>query len=122
MKRKPILNEMLFAERVGNKRDEGPLTPVTVTRVGRKYFTCKMGWRGIQFHLDSWRQVTDYSPDCVLYETEQEQSDLREKERLAAMLRQEFNHWGQSPFPLETLRQIRDLVAQAKKQNAQTKT
>lgn len=114
MKRKPILNETLFLERCGNRRDEGPLVPVTVSKVGRKYFTCKMVWREIQFHLDSWRQVTKYSPDCLLYESEQECSDLREKERLAALLSQEFNHYGQSPFSLETLRQVKEIIDNAK--------
>ena len=116
MKRKPILNETLFLERCRNWRHEGPLIQVIVSKVGRKYFTCKMDWREIQFHLDSWRQVTEYSPDCLLYETEQEHSDLREKERLAALLRQEFNYYGSSPFSLETLRQIKEIITKAKEQ------
>jgi len=73
-----------------------------------------MGWREIQFHLDSWRQVTEYSPDYLLYESEQEYYDLREKERLAALLRQEFNYYGQSPFSLETLRQVKEIIDNAK--------
>jgi hypothetical protein len=118
MRRKPIVGEALFLKQLNKGRDAGLLRPVKVTKVGRKYFKCKVqDWHEQQFEIESWDQVSEYSADYVLYETEAEYNDTVERKRIIDILRDEFGGWIDSKLHLETLRQIRDLVAQAKKHN-----
>jgi hypothetical protein len=120
-KRKPILGERLFVLNVGSAARNTPQTlrPVIVSKVGRKYFTVENevgegrgGWKyPLQFNISDWIQVTEYSPDYVLYETEQELADERESRELSVIIRSAFEcTWKPSPFPLETLRKIHALI------------
>ena len=117
MKRKPILGERLFVLNVGNAARNTPqtLTPVIVSKVGRKYFTVENegdGWKHpTEFYIVDWQQVTEYSVDSVLYETEQELADERESRELSGTIRSAFeNSRKPSAFPLETLRKIHALI------------
>lgn len=116
MKRKPILGERLFVLNVGNaaRNTKQTLRPVIVSKVGRKYFAVesedrwKTQW---EFHIGDWREVTKYTPDAELYETEQQLSDERELLELARLIRNEFTHaWGTPKQSLETLRKIYELI------------
>ena len=50
-----------------------------VTKIGRKYFWVKFGGSyHIRFNLTDWKQVTEYSKDYFLYES-QEEYDLKVK-------------------------------------------
>lgn len=118
MKRKPIVGETLYLRRIHRGGDKIPLSPVTVFKVGRRYFTIKIeDWNEVQFEIDTWVQSSKWNPDYVLYETEQEYLNTIERSRILSILRYEFGSFGDTLLPFETLRQIRDLVAQAKKQN-----
>jgi len=66
---KPEVGQTLYSLNVGNaaRNGEQKLTPVKVTKVGRKYFTCGEGWKETQYRIDGWFEKTDYSADSELY-------------------------------------------------------
>ena len=120
MKRKPILGETLYDLNVGNAARRGRaqiLTPVVVKTVGRKYFTCAPAEGQYRpettYALEDWKQKTEYCRDHQLYETAQEWEDEKEAGEIHAKLRAEFNHYGKCSVPLETLRAIKSLLANA---------
>jgi hypothetical protein len=108
---RPVVGQILYDLNVGNRHRRGveqKLTPVRVTSVGRKYFTCCAEGSQLEtkYHLDSWREATDYCVDHELYTSPQEWED--ETRRLAIAFR--FNHTNWKAFSLETLRKIQDLL------------
>lgn len=80
----------------------------TVTKIGRKYFYVQPeNWRwDIKFYLETWREVTEYSPTYVLYETEQHYQDEVEKGRILDLFSDTFR-WGGNR-DLYTLDQLRE--------------
>ena len=80
---KPKVGDRLFSLNVGNaaRNSEQKLTPVTVRKVGRKYFTVyKDVYKDredmdIQYHIDSWSENTEYSANSCLYVTEKEHEE-----------------------------------------------
>lgn len=112
MKRKPVVGEKLFSLNIGNatRNREQTLTPVLVSKVGRKYFSVKKegyNWE-TEYHLDTWQQKTDYSPDSQLYESEQEYLDMKQKSEILKQLRSIFDYSGSAHLlSLETLRKIK---------------
>lgn len=116
-KRKPIIGEKLFTLNVGNAARRTPqvLTPVIVAKVGRKYFTTHAEGQfkvEREFHLENWREKTDYSPDAVIYESEQEYADEKESREICAAIGKAFEYGRNGKeLPLETLRKISALLA-----------
>lgn len=109
--RKPVVGEVLYSLNVGNaaRGREKKLTPVEVLSVGKKYFTCnEVGsvykHTETKYHIDTWREKTDYSVHSELYESEQHWSDEQERQALANKLKDAFNHYGKVGFTLEQLR------------------
>lgn len=119
MKRKPVVGETLFDLNVGNaaRWREQKLTPVKVTAVGRKYFKCKpegaSDYLEKEYHIDTWRQKTEYSANHQLYETEQEYIDDRDTNQIAFELRTLFSSCGKCKIPVATLRQIKALIQES---------
>jgi hypothetical protein len=117
MKRKPIVGEILYDLNIGNAARRGEnqfLTPVEVKSVGRKYFTCSPT-DGVYrpettYHVENWRQKTEYCQDHQLYETRQEWEDEKEVSRIHAMLRAKFSSYGQCGVKLNTLQAIERLL------------
>lgn len=114
--RKPITGETLFDLNIGNAAHgcEQKLTPVIVTKIGRKYFTCaptEGQYRPETTYLiEDWRQNTEYCRDHKLYETAQEWNDEKEVGEIHAMLRSEFGHYGRCKLPLEKLRAMKSIL------------
>ena len=112
MKRKPTVGQRMFSLNVGNaaRHRDQVLTPVVVSKVGRKYFTAKRDNEyGIEteYRLDDWRENHEFSPNSKLYETKEEWEDEKECERLLDTIHKTFDHGaGCNRFKLETLRQI----------------
>lgn len=115
MKPKPTVGQTLFSLNIGNAARRGceqVLTPVVVFSVGRKYFTaCKPGneqYAHLQtkYHLDSWDEVTHYSPNSHLYAAAQDWHDEKEATELHDRIRKAFNTWNRVKLPLASLRQI----------------
>lgn len=116
MKRKPIIGETLYSLNVGNKAGRGreqKLTPMIVHSVGRKYFTLKQGdWNiFVEFHIDAWRQKTEYCEDHKLYETEQEWLDEEESKKYCKVIYESFPYGMNSRnLSLRNLREICDII------------
>ena len=111
--RKPEVGETLLSLNILNtaRNSEQVLTPVVVTKVGRKYFTAGEGLKEAKYRLSDWRQVTDYSPDSCLYESEQEFEDEKEYRVLAGALREAFKYGRRTQWlSLEALRKIHAIV------------
>lgn len=114
---KPKVGDRLFDLNVGNAARRGcpqVLTPVEIIRVGRKYFTCAP-IEGIcrpetSYHVDSWREHTDYSASHQLFKTEQEYLDKRDAAQIAMFIRETFSGYGQTKIPVEKLREIKRIL------------
>jgi hypothetical protein len=114
--KKPEVGQTLYRLNVNNaaRHCKQELTPVVVKSVGRKYFVCGLdgSWADIKYYIDSWGEVTNYTPDSALYENPQEWEDEREASNIRNDIRIIFSY-GQSKskdLTLEQLRAIRDIV------------
>jgi len=85
---------------------------VEVTKVGRKCFTvCTVGKYKFttEYHLETWRQKTQFSENHRLYTSMQEWEEEKESSQIMQFLRERFNGWNHSKIPLENLRKIKEL-------------
>lgn len=113
MRTKPNVGQILYSLNVNNaaRNTKQELTPVTVTKVGRKYFTCTFrgGWQ-VDYHISGWHEKTEYINDSLLYESEQEYQDDVERDNLLILLRATFYNTRTPDLSLEALRRIRQIV------------
>ena len=113
--RKPVLGETLYSLNIGNaaRGTTQELTPVTVSKVGRKNFTVGEGWQRKQFRLSDWSQKTNYSADYRLYESPQAWEDQKEAGDIAREISRTFQY-GRYPkhLSLSALRKIRELITE----------
>ena len=124
--RKPILHETLYSLNVGNaaRRVEQVLTEVVVVKVGRKYFTTSpkdsvRAWQEEIYHIDTWREKTDYSANSRLYESEQEYRDEQESSMLCNSIGKAFEYRRNSlGVSLDGLRKISEILSDAKTEGA----
>lgn len=116
---KPFPGQILYSLNVGNAARGQPqvLTPVTVASVGRKYFTAQRtpgeSMRGCrQYHLEDWREKTEYCVDSRLYASPQDWADEQEFEKIHARLRDQFGgyRWAQPTLSLAQLRAIAAII------------
>lgn len=90
------------------------LTPVTVTKVGRKYFTVSLDPKsrfGTEHRVEDWSEKTDYTASTVLYESEQQWADEKESCELCGKISNAF-HYGRNNknLNLEKLRLICGII------------
>ncbi len=103
-KRKPVIGEILYDLNVGNAAGRGReqvLTPRRVTKVGRKYFTCEtLDPRPyvVEFHIDSWRQKSEYSQDHELWESPEAWEEARTVSKKLHELQDQFRAFGTTRF------------------------
>lgn len=92
------------------------LTPVKVVSVGRKYFTCRPDggseYQDVKFHLKTWRQVTEYSANYAIYESEQDWLDEKEAARIKSVISGVFGIWSNKDIPLSELRKIHSILVE----------
>jgi len=89
--RKPKAGDKLFSLNTNNsaRNRKQVLTPVIVSKVGRKYFTTQVigkenyDYLNVTYNLSDWREKTEYSTNHILYETEQEWLDVDEIKGIA---------------------------------------
>ena len=115
MKPIPQVGQTLYSLNVGNmaRGVEQVLTPTIVRKVGRKYFDCssEQSSRYVKrYHLDSWKEKTEFSVDSVLYADPQEWYDEKESVEITRMIRKTFDSWTGTAVPLTKLHQIRDIL------------
>ncbi len=113
MKRRPIKGEVLYL--LTREARSSALKPVTVVRVGTKFFYCSESgvedYSTTKFHLSSWGTVGSY-PERQLFETEQAYHDEVDARNIANSIAARFGHFElrQSPIPLEDLRKIKEIL------------
>jgi len=115
---KPEVGQTIYSLNIGNaaRWTEQKLTPVVVTKVGRKYFYISDPDKtdDVQLfekvHLSNWVQATDYSECFRLYETVQAYSDEKERKEIIKIIRKSFDLYKKQKFTLEQLRAIREII------------
>ena len=118
----PIVGQTLYSLNVGNaaRNCEQILTPVIVTKVGRKYFTAQPDGKSYgarDFHLGSWHQKTEYLADSELYANPQEWEDKKAASDIARRILYEFDLFKK---PRQTLDQLRRIASILDEPNQQT--
>lgn len=112
----PTVGQTLYSLNVGNAAwsREQELTPVVVTKIGRKYFTVQEGSRthtAKQFHISSWREKSNYAANAKLYETEQEWQDEEEARALSKTIYSAFEYGrNKTGISLSVLRKIMAII------------
>lgn len=109
----PVVGRTLYSLNIGNEARGGRdqvLVPVTVTKVGRKYFTCAFD-NGAErtYHLESFIEKSEYAPGSRLYENPAQWDDEREAEALEKELRSLFNGFS-TGLSVDALREIKAAV------------
>ena len=115
---KPVVGQTLYSLNVGNaaRNCETKLTPVVVTKVGRKYFYTHDESRGdtfghMTYNVVDWREKTNYSAHSKLYESKQTWLDEREAHKLCRKVHEAFEYGhNRKNLSLETLRAIDKLI------------
>ena len=123
LREKPKVGQRLYSLNVGNaaRHTIQQLSPVYVSRVGRKYFYClpvgKPFYREVQYYIESWGEKTDYSATSKLYENQEEHADEKEKNELVKFIHHEFDFYIGCPLSLDVLRKIKQLILEDKANN-----
>jgi hypothetical protein len=111
MKPIPVVGQKLYSLNVGNaaRNREQVLTEVEVISVGRKYFKVKKDWQTIEYHLESWREKTVYSPTSVLYEKREIYEKEKEVETKFQELRKHFQ-WNSLRLPDDVILKMHECL------------
>jgi len=115
--KKPVIGQVMFKLNIGNnaRRVAQTLTPVVVTKIGRKYFTTERhgNWKDeTEFCLDDFSQKpTGYIAEWSLYESEQEWSDEKEASTICNNVCAAFEYGrNKKNLSLEKLREISQIL------------
>jgi hypothetical protein len=116
-KRKPIVGEALYELHLSRRNEASNFIPVTVSKVGRKYFTITRNVNGFkmdtEYHIDTWRQKDESFRIRKLYENEQERADEVEADEIYNSVRMYFTEYQGSPkLPLSVLRKIKAAITE----------
>lgn len=115
----PKVGDTLYSLNIGNAARHRPqvLTTVQVVKVGRLYFACAKAEHmdcprmHVTYHLDDWREKTDYSRDSRLYTSPQEYEDEIRSMEIRNELQRVFSSGMLSQtIPLDKLREIQAIV------------
>jgi len=109
------VGQKLFSLNVGNaaRWAKPVMTPVTVIKVGRKYFTTRHDgvnkeWTDTQYHITNWAEKSNYSATSMLYGTLQDYSDEQETNELHNKIRETFGY--RNELSLNTLKLIMEII------------
>lgn len=93
---KPEVGQTVYSLNVGNaaRNCEQKLTPIVVTKVGRKYFTCGEGWQATRYYIEDWCEKTNYSANTSLYESPKEWEDEKLRAELFIKVKSELGAYG----------------------------
>jgi hypothetical protein len=107
MSANPVVGQKLFMVYSQNRTPK--MADVIVKSVGRKYFSVWMdgvAWSETKFHLGSWTQKTQYSPDHALYLSRQEYEESKERVELIRQISEYFRYGSGAKISLDDLRMI----------------
>lgn len=113
---KPKVGDIVYSLNVGNsaRNCEQKLTKCQVVKVGNKYFSVspiEEGWKWeTKFYINGWSEVTNYSSNHALYESEQEFLDEKESLEILKKIRNHFGNHGKCETQLDDLRKICALI------------
>lgn len=111
---KIVKGQKLWLVRPG--RGGTTIKEVVVVSVGRKYITIDEDWiRGVRFHLDTLRIVSEYACYDRLYVDIQEYHDEVEHSKLTDEIRKYFSGYGKSKLSLDSLRKISEIIKSEQK-------
>ena len=115
-KRKPVVGERLYSLNIGNsaRHAEQKLTPVIVSKVGRKYFYAeKEGYRlETKYHIDSWVEATDFCANSKLYESAEDWNNEKLKSELLQALSDAFGvYYKKEEFTIEQLKSVCEILS-----------
>lgn len=118
MKDKLTIGQTIYSLNIGNAaiNCEQKLTPVKVTKIGRKYFTVvKEGWEKYtsshkQYYINTWRENTIYSPNSQLYLSKQDWADDKEYKELRKNIENIFRYYTNQNLTLNKLREIKKII------------
>jgi len=107
--------QQVFSLNIGNNARHVPqvLKPATVSKVGRKYFSVTLDGpypMEREYHIENWRERTEYSAGTSLYASEQEYADEKEMAVIWGQLRDVFSTYTPSGVDLPRLRKIIAIV------------
>ena len=90
--------------------DKGEYQPIT--KLGPKFITFELyGWKEVQFHRDTLRQRSEYTPDYKLWESEQAHIDYCEFHELRKFINKKLNEYNhRATFTIEQLRGIAKIL------------
>jgi len=113
---KPKVGQTVYSLNVGNaaRNTKQKLTPVTVCKVGRKYFYAKRyNWpenTAIKYDLLTWGEVTDYFVNNKLFESVEAYEISKERGDLIRKLESVFRHGIADRLLLSQLREIIEVI------------
>lgn len=115
---KPTVGQTLYSMRIRDRHsgDDPELIPVEVISVGRKYFKAlPVEYKdkpdlAIQYHIDDWTEVSNYSPDWRLYLSTQERFDEKDFDDKCRFMRALFTGYTAPDISLSTLRRCHELI------------
>ena len=118
MMKKIHLGATLYSLNIGNaaRNVEQVLTPVTVNKVGRKYFTTRniddsSGYSDTQYYLSTWEEKSDYSAKSQLWESKEEYEDSIVAKKICHKLWKEFEYGrNKNNVSIEILKKIERLL------------
>jgi hypothetical protein len=119
MKQKPKVGQTVCALHISERTGQGDRAPINmrVVRVGRRYFECETLSRAfrIEFHLDTWRQKSDYSPDYRLYASREEWEAEKRQSELVEWFKRIFNTYASPKYTLAALEAARAILEEDEK-------
>jgi len=99
----PKIGDVLYSLNVGNatRHCEQVLTPVIVTKIGRKYFSCRgekqSDWqKATEYYIEDWVEKNNISPNSKLYSTPQECEEETEPFVIQKEIRDAFQYGANS--------------------------
>jgi hypothetical protein len=115
MREKPKLGQTLYSLNIGYaaRNREQKLTPVVVTKVGRKYFTCTKDGStyGTQYRLDDWGEKEEVRRHSKVYSSMKGWEDERDAGKICKKISDAFLYGGNRlKLPVDILRQIDSLI------------
>ena len=117
MKNKITVGQLVFSLNIGNaaRNREQKLTPMVITKVGRKYFSARYlddssGWSEIQYYVDSGIEKTNFSANSCIYLSEKEYDDEVMANNLYLNIKNSFSSFRNKKFTLSQLSRINDIL------------
>ena len=93
------------------RRREQILTEREITKVGSKYFYFKEGHREVKFHIETLREVSNYTSNYTIYLNDQDYYDQKHRYELLSKIKGKLEtRYEVDGISLEKLGMIADIL------------